>query len=103
MEKINELIERSYQAIKKRGLITYKTTLDDFLKKIREELYEAEHENFLINNWKQTESLNPYIEEITDLMTVCIMQLRHLDLNPVDEFEKVVIKNEQRADKSHKI
>lgn len=94
---MKELIIRSYEAIKKRGLITDKTTIDDFLKKIREELYEAEHENFLINNWSAAD-LNKYVEELTDLATVAIMQIQHLGYDFITEFEKVVLKNEQRAE-----
>lgn len=97
---MKDLIQRSYEAIQARGLITDETTRYDFLEKIREELSEAEIEcehitHDLYRNIPKHKKR--YIEEITDTMTVCLMQLKHLGCDPIEEFEKVVIKNEQRA------
>lgn len=85
---MKELIERSYQAIRNRGLINDNTHELEFLLKAKEELSEctecfAHHEK--------------YIEELTDLATVCIMQIRHLGYDFEKEFEKVIIKYEKRA------
>ena len=38
-----------------------------------------------------------YMEEITDIATVCFMQVKHLGYDPIKEFEKIVLKNEKRA------
>lgn len=88
---MKELIERSYQAIKKRGKINETTTEAEFLAKIKEEWNEAKFE--WIHSNKES-----YIEEITDIATACFMQIKHLGFDPVEEFEKVVIKNETRND-----
>jgi NTP pyrophosphatase (non-canonical NTP hydrolase) len=85
---MKDLTERSYLAIKARGLITPKTTKIEFLEKMREELNESYQE--ILHD-------GDYIEEVTDLATVCIMQLRHLGCDFETEFLKVVEKNEARA------
>lgn len=87
---MKKLIDRSYAAIVKRGLITNETKKIDFLCKIEEEFHEVESECF--TNEKR------YIEELTDLATVCFMQIKNLGYDPVKEFEKVVVKNETRKD-----
>lgn len=90
MKDFNKLIERSYLAIKKRGLITDKTIESEFFIKAKEELKEV-CEAFLIDE-------KHYIEEWVDLATVAIMQIHHLGYNFIEEFEKVIIKNETRND-----
>jgi len=84
------LLNRSYAAIEKRGLITHNTTESDFFLKMKEELSEVAD---AFNEGKQR-----YVEECTDLATVCFMQIKHLGYDPIKEFEKVVIKNENRND-----
>lgn len=88
--RFEQLINRSYEAIKKRGLITKNTMQIDFCIKMDEELSEALSEI--------SENEKKYIEEVTDLATVCIMQIHHLGYDFIKEFEKVVIKNETRND-----
>lgn len=83
---MKDLIERSYQSIVNRGLISKETTRSDFNLKMREELLEL----------SCAECEDDYIEEVTDLMTVCINQLVHIGRDPIKEFEKVVLKNESR-------
>jgi predicted RNA-binding protein with EMAP domain len=87
MTQINELIERSYSAIRKRGLITDDTIESEFFLKMKEELSEIAG---AFGDEKH------YIEECIDLATVCFMQIKHLGYDPIKEFEKVVIKNENR-------
>lgn len=84
---MKQLIERSYKAIRARGLITDSTQNSEFIAKMQEELQEATIAMFE----------DDYIEELTDLATVCIMQIRHLGYDFENEFEKVVLKNESRA------
>jgi len=92
---MKNLINRSYEAIKKRGLIKDTTSGLEFINKAEEELKE----------WKEA-YLTPGIdlqkcaEEATDLATVCFMWLLNVGYNPIDEFEKVVIKNEKRANET---
>ena len=83
---MKKLIERSYEAIKARGLIDENTTREDFEDKMSEELFEV-----------KTSHPKNYIEECVDLATVCIMQICHLGYDVEKEFEKVVIKNEKRS------
>ena len=87
---MKDLIERSYTAIRKRGLITSDTDMSNFLTKMKEELDEINDDYYLKND--------RIFEEVTDLMTVCIMALYHHGFDPVAEFEKTVQKNETRKD-----
>lgn len=89
--KFEQLINRSYEAIKARGLITPSTKEIEFINKIHEELSEL---TLAYHN----ENKDRYIEELTDLATVAIMQIHHLGYDFIKEFEKVIIKNEQRND-----
>ena len=91
MKTFQDLIDRSYQAIRKRGLIDSDTNILDFINKIHEESLE-------IVGAYHDEPFENTIKEVTDLMTVCIMALHHHGFDPVAEFEKVVIKNETRKD-----
>ena len=97
MDNFDKLIQRSYEAIRKRGLITDSTTLDEFNKKMREELYEVEHEQFCVENG-QGHRLDNYVSECIDLANVCFMQVKKLGFDPVKEFEKCVIHQETRKD-----
>ena len=74
-----------------RGLINSRTTRMDFIKKIDEESNEIKEAYY------KSMPQNRYIEELTDLATVCIMQIHHLGSDFIEEFEKGVIKNEKRA------
>ena len=87
---MEELIKRSYKAIQDRGLINSKTKSYEFKRKLKEELIEVE-------NAYKYETEQRYIEELTDLATVCIMQIHHLGYDFEKEFEKVVLKNESRV------
>ena len=84
------LIERSYSAIKKRGLIDENTTRQQFYRKMKEELVEV-----VISDRSNEDQR--YIEEVTDLATVCILQVKHSGYNFEDEFLKCIKKNERRA------
>jgi NTP pyrophosphatase (non-canonical NTP hydrolase) len=86
---MKSLIERSYKAIKDRGLITTDTIEWEFFLKMKEELIEV------CNAYQENE--DRYIEEVVDLATVCIMQIHHLGYDFEKEFEKVVVKNEKRV------
>ena len=94
---MKQLIERSYKAIRERGLITDETSGAQFIAKAYEEL----------NEWKEAYytsglSLDKSAEECTDLMTVCCMWLVNSGYDPIEEFRKVVEKNEERAKKLHR-
>ena len=91
MEDFNKLIERSYLAIKERGLIKNDTIESEFYLKMKEELLE------ICNSF--LESKERYIEECIDLATVCLMQVYHLGFDVSEQFIKVIEKNEKRANK----
>jgi hypothetical protein len=84
---MKELIERSYKAIRDRGLIDENTNKYHFLLKMDDELSEV----------FDAKSFDEFIHETTDLMTVCTMALTHFGFDPIKEFKKVVEKNEKRA------
>lgn len=78
----------------KKGLINSDTDMADFIYKMKEESIEVVSSYY-------NEPFDRCIEEVSDLMTVCIMALKHHGFDPVKEFEKTLIKNENRADKLH--
>ena len=92
---MKELIERSYKAIRKRGLITDNTSIQEFIDKIQEEFDELKIE-FEKGVFLGVPN-EPFYEELIDLITVGIMLLRHHNIDFENKFEKVVIKNEKRA------
>lgn len=93
---MEELIERSYSAIKGRGLITKETMIKDFVCKMIEEDAEFMNETLQITHGIQALSPNQ-LEELIDSITVRIMLLRHLGYDFIDWFREGVEKNEKRA------
>lgn len=91
---MEQLINRLYEAVKKRGCITSETNHHDFVNKLCEEMDEIQLELMFKTYLEKNESLK---EEITDTMAVCISFLKWLGSDPIKELEKVVIKNERRA------
>ncbi len=91
MKDFSDLIERSYEAIRKRRKITVDTDMDDFIDKMQEETMEIVKAHCFGN-------FNDAMKEIVDLMNVCICTLKHHGFNPIAEFEKCVIHNETRKD-----
>lgn len=89
---MQDLINRSYSAIVGRGLIKPDTQKAEFIMKLKEELQEAVTAYLY-------EDEERYIEELTDLATVCIMHIKNLGYDFIEEFEKVVLKNESRVRK----
>lgn len=88
---MKDLIERSYLAIRKRGLITADTDMDNFIDKMKEELKEIECD-YVFSTFDNT------MKETVDLMNVCICALKHHGFDPIAEFEKCVIHQETRKD-----
>ena len=98
--KFEQLLNRSYAAIRGRGLIKDNTSPDEFILKLHEELEEAEsscdhYMNGLYKN--QAKNKADYIEELGDIATVCFMQMIHLGYNPLEVLSDIVEKNEKRA------
>ena len=87
---LEDLIKRNYEATVRRGLITPRTMLKDYIAKMREEVTELE------------ESLDTDgtfdVKEAFDCFLVAASMLTHYDLFPRLE-EKVII-NEKRAEMS---
>lgn len=86
---MNELLKRNYQAIINRGLITDKTSIEDFYFKAKEELKEISQAIVLQD--KDNE-----IEEWGDLMNVCSNALIFKGINPIEVLTKIAEKNEKR-------
>lgn len=99
------LIERMYKSIVGRGLITPTTSCREFIYKLDEELNEVKEEFYIFCNedWDSFDKKDKYVEELTDLATVCFMQIKHLGYDPIKEFKKVLEKNEKRANESLRI
>jgi hypothetical protein len=89
--RFEQLLNRSYKAIQKRGLITDETNLADFILKADEEINE-------IKKAYLKEGNVAVLREIRQLMTVCAMAIMHSGLDPIKEFELEVLKNEHRSE-----
>lgn len=85
-----DIFERNYKAVVNRGLITPKTTNQQFFDKAFEELYEVMVEMKNGNN----ERLD---EEITDFVNTGINWLKFRNVNPVEMLTKIAENNEKRA------
>jgi len=90
MGKFKKLCNRSYKSIINRGLIDGFTKDEDFYNKILEESKEVFESIMYKDNISKK-------EEVTDLMDVCINYLIWQGVEPIEELEKCVIKNENRA------
>ena len=88
-----KLIKRSYKAICKRGALK---DIDIFgwMDKIEEESKEV-LEAYKIGDSKPNAHM---IEEVIDLITVCLNFLYHYNINIAREFMRGIIKNENRDD-----
>jgi len=87
---MKQLINRNYQSIVKRGLITSHTSHVDFYHKLIEETKEVKAE---LNSQIDLPKLK---EEISDVILTCLNWLRHYDENPENELLKKITKNENR-------
>ena len=88
---MKDLIERSYNATRKRGKITADTDFYEFVEKMEEELAEI-HESYRHKKFVHA------IKETVELMAVCMNSLYHHGFDPIAEFEKCVIHQETRKD-----
>jgi len=89
---IQEIIERSYQATVKRGLINDKTSKIDFLEKIKEEYYELRTSMYSYKYEYFDES------ELADIVLVCFNMAKHFDIDLIKAIEEKTIYNEKRTD-----
>ena len=90
---IQELIDRNYAAQIKRGQITMKQTLNDFLNKIDEEVKE----------FKNSHTNDGYFEniddkELIDIMLVCFSMAKHFGIDWQKVMTDKVEYNEKRED-----
>lgn len=88
---MKDLIERSYQAIRKRGKIKDSTKDHEFIDKMSEELKELKYAHKL--DFRQG-----VIAETVDLASVCINFLKHKGIDFEKEFETCIKYQETRKD-----
>lgn len=89
---LKELQERNYAATVRRGLISEKTQITEFLKKIEEEFNELDFSVYL---W-EGESFDE--KELADIILVCLAMAKHYDIDIIKVLEEKVIINENRKD-----
>lgn len=101
---LKELQERNYAATVRRGFITEKTSVGDFLNKIDEELDELGECLFDSVNG---DFVNPkhckYCKkdsqlELADIILVCLAMAKHYDIDIMKVLEEKVVINENRKD-----
>lgn len=87
--EIESLIQRNYEAVVNRGKITDKTTDQEFIDKLYEEVYECAHA------WAEGNEHELY-SELIDVIVVCTNWLHHRGCNIEKLLERNAIKNEKR-------
>lgn len=85
---LKEIQSRNYEATVRRGLITDKTTLNEFIAKMFEEVNEFRD----ASNFGITDGL-----ELADIIIVCLSTAKHLDIDIQDWLEQKTIINENRV------
>jgi NTP pyrophosphatase (non-canonical NTP hydrolase) len=98
MDKLQDIINKNYDSIVKRGLITPSTNAYQFVDKLFEEVGEVEEIVNEIADKKPTnkmfENLN---EEIADVILTALNFAQHFDIDIEDEINKKIKKNYERA------
>ena len=89
---MKKLIKRHYQAIVSRLLITKKTTIQDFLNKLDEEVAEL----------KSAKTKKEFNQEAIDCMCVIINMLQHFNVKIKKELIKNIEIQEKRANETIK-
>ena len=92
---MKDLIERNYQSIVKRGLITNKTKCDEFIDKIYEEVHEL---NMYANGGQTTFGIDEL--ELADIILVCLNMAKHFNIDIEKVLNEKIKINEQRAHKN---
>lgn len=90
---IQELIDRNYAAQVKRGQITMKQTLNDFLNKIDEEVNEFKKSYKNDGYWEDIDD-----KELIDIMLVCFSMAKHFGIDWQKVMTEKVEYNETRGD-----
>lgn len=91
---MEKLFKRHFEAIKKRGLISDKTSIGDFIKKMKEELKEVEEKQIYFGSDYEDE----LIHEIVDLMMVCSNCIKRYGYDLKQELEINTKHQETRKD-----
>jgi NTP pyrophosphatase (non-canonical NTP hydrolase) len=91
---LSEIIERNYNAQIKRGTITPETTIEQFLAKLREEIYEL-YDSWLLATPK-IKTFDP--KELADITLVCFAMAKHYNIDLLKVMEEKTIFNENRED-----
>lgn len=93
------IIERNYESVVKRGLITPDTTMEDFINKISEEYQEILQCDILPKSKEKRECQK---EEIVDVILTCLNTLRHFENteNVVSLLENKIKINYERSELS---
>jgi len=90
MNKLSHIINRNYNSIIERGLITKHTTKEDFLNKLIEESSEVSE----AIDKKDDENLS---EELADVILTVLNFAKHYDIDIENELNKKIKKNYERA------
>lgn len=95
---LKEIQERNYQATVKRGLISNKTTIEQFLDKIFEELEELDCSLWDYTKRKRKKSFCKNSKlEMADIILTVLAMAKHYDIDIQKALEEKTIINENRA------
>lgn len=96
---MKDLINRSYEAIKARGLINKETLIIDFINKLKEEVGEIEE---LCDDQGRVRvmDMEKFLNEWGDVLTVCLNFFTHYGVDIKNILKSNIKKNEARAKSS---
>jgi len=92
---MKELIQKNYDSIVKRGLITPNTTKDEFVDKLFEEVAEFEEvaNELCFTEYPENDNFN---EELADIILVCLNIAKHYKIDIESELKKKIEVNSKR-------
>jgi NTP pyrophosphatase (non-canonical NTP hydrolase) len=98
MDKLQDIINKNYDSIVKRGFITPSTNAYQFVDKLFEEVGEVEEIVNEIRDKKPTNKMFQNLnEEIADVILTALNFAQHFDIDIEDELNKKIKKNYERA------
>jgi NTP pyrophosphatase (non-canonical NTP hydrolase) len=88
---IEEIIKTNYQATCKRGLITPKTTKQEFIDKLKEETFELEDAIYFESKLEKMQWI-----ELADVILVCLAMAEHFQIDILKVMEEKANYNMKR-------
>lgn len=94
---MKDLIKQNYEITRRRGLITYKTTVKDFMNKLKEEYIEVGVECLWMNVLERSDINKKRLKyELADVILVCMNFATHLEIDIEQALKEKIEINRKR-------